>query len=134
MKAKIAQAEQETAHKTLVEKLSAELQDAKFGKVFADAKVSGEMAEHLSAVAEPQREFFMRKIAALAFQVDFSKLGAEFGVVGLDASNPVDEFTALINEKQKVKGFEKYASALNAVRNEHPEIAVAYDLAKRQGK
>ena len=93
------------------------------------------MAEHLSAMAEPQREFVMREIAALAFQVDFSKLGAEFGVTGGEtASNPVDELVALIQSEQKVKGHEKYEAALRAVRTEHPEIAAAYDAAKRAGK
>lgn len=137
LKAAQAKLQAEAAHKSQLDNLTAELQKKdRFGVMFADAKFAGEAAEMFSGMPEKVREWTMRKMAALQAQVNFSKLTAEFGTTGaVAASNPVDEFSALVNAK-KSEGKMKYADALSAVRVENPDLAAAYDEAmhSRAGK
>ena len=137
-KAEKVKLQKDAEHRTAVEKLTADLQKPdRFGKMFADAKFAGEAAEMLSSMTDAQREWIMRKFSAVQAQVNFTKLGAEFGQTGTThAADPVEEFSALIKDKQKEKGFENYGTALHAVRDANPEMAEAYDAAmqKRAGR
>lgn len=133
LKAKVEAQEKAAAHKAEVDKLTVELQKKeRFGVLFADAKVVGEAAEMFSAIPEAQREYFMRKMAALQAVADFNKLGTEFGGTGKTngGTNAIDSFSALVKATQKDRKV-SYAQALTITTNENPDAAAAYNAAMK---
>jgi hypothetical protein len=123
-KVRFAQMEADKLHAEVVTKLTADLQDKKFGKEF-DGKAAGEAAEVLAGMTTEQAEWVMSRLSAQAARIDYSKVG-ELGTDGANAiSDPREAFAAAVQSKMKT-GKMTYQDAYALAKDEAPDLFKAY--------
>lgn len=114
--------------------LAAELQNAdKFGTVFAAPAAAGEMAAHILALPEGERDWFKQQLAAMGKQIALSNPGSG-RTDGDDGAGAVEAFSAAIAQAQKDNKQLSYADAVQAAAQAKPELYTAWLGAARTGQ
>lgn len=124
-KAKADAFEAETARKSEIAALVAQLQDkTKFGMVYVELKGAEEAATMMAGMTPECREWCMRNFSALAIQAGKSKLELEIGVGGGAEGTPAEQFNALVEARMKEKGV-AYLAAYEMVKTENADLFIA---------
>ena len=124
-KARLVQIESDKLRAETVMKLTADLQDKKFGKEF-DGQAAPEAAAVLAGMSKEQVEWVMTRLSAMSKRIDYSKVTAELGTDGANTiTDPRQAFAAAVDTKMKANKI-SYQDAYSLVKGEAPDLFNAY--------